>query len=300
MRKRPPFFNWRTAILESVMSATTKHVLLTVSCHMNDAGESCYPSIERLCRETSLSNRAVITHLRIAREQGWIGVRERELAGKKWAAHGYFMTWPDEHIGSEPGSLPTEEMAVNDVHDQSGNGSERRSLPPEANGSEPRSLPFPNGSERHDQMAVNVVHSSTSVSTSVKKTTLSSSAARSSTNRVVARQILHELNRRTFKKNGRGFPQTDANLNLISARIRETDAAIVFEVTRRKILQWWGSDMEPYLRPLTLYGQQKFSQYAGEIGMKLRRVDKRKVSDAFTPEQLDVIQAPFSSPPETP
>ena len=102
-RKRPPFFNWRQAILESHMGATTKHVLLTLSCHMNDAGESCYPSINRLCHETSLSNRAVITHLRLARDLGWIGVRERDLAGKKWAAHGYFIQWPGEGDGGEPG-----------------------------------------------------------------------------------------------------------------------------------------------------------------------------------------------------
>lgn len=167
-RTRPPFFNWRQAILESDLHATTKHVLLTLSCHMNDAGESCYPSIARLCRETSLSNRAVITHLQMARERGWIGVRERDLAGKKWATHGYFIRWPDED-GSERRSPPSDEMAVNDVHDQSGNGSERRSPPSGKNVVNDVHHVSGNGSEPDDKMAVNDVHTSTSVSTSVKE-----------------------------------------------------------------------------------------------------------------------------------
>jgi len=37
-----PAWTWRHAILEAELPATTKHVLLTISCFMNDVGEGCY------------------------------------------------------------------------------------------------------------------------------------------------------------------------------------------------------------------------------------------------------------------
>ena len=88
-----PFFSWRSAILKSSIPPTTKLVLLTLSCHMNDAGESCYPSINLLCSETGLSNRAVITHLHNAAEWGWINVRKQGLAGQQWSRNSYQLSW---------------------------------------------------------------------------------------------------------------------------------------------------------------------------------------------------------------
>jgi len=118
----------------------------------------------------------------------------------------------------------------------------------------------------------------------------------SSTELAVARAILHELNRRTFKKPGRGFPPTDSNLKLILARMRDTDMQTVAQVTVRQILKWWhDTDMEEYLRPATIYGAKKFSQYAGQVGTPLRRKDGRKLTDVFTKEQLELISSPFNA-----
>jgi uncharacterized phage protein (TIGR02220 family) len=134
------------------------------------------------------------------------------------------------------------------------------------------------------------------VSNSVKYSVnpnMSSSASRGSTARDQAKVILAELNRRTFKQPNRGFPPTDANLNLIVARIRETDVERTFNTMVRMILKWWGTDMQEFLRPATIFGQQKFSQYVGELGTPVRRHDGRPVKMAFTPEQLQSITEPL-------
>lgn len=88
------FFSWRTGVLKSSLQPTTRHVLLTLACHMNDAGESCYPSIARLCNETGLSKQTVITHLKIAEESGWIVTEKHGLKGQRWARNEYSMSWP--------------------------------------------------------------------------------------------------------------------------------------------------------------------------------------------------------------
>lgn len=91
-----PFFSWRQALLHSGLGPTTKHVLLTLGCHMNDAGESCYPSIARLCVETSLSKQSVITHLKLAEEAGWIEVEKHGFKGQRWARNEYKLAWPEQ------------------------------------------------------------------------------------------------------------------------------------------------------------------------------------------------------------
>jgi len=131
MNSNTQFYSWRQAILKSSLPPTTRHVLLTLSCHMNDAGESCYPSIELLCEETGLSNRAVITHLKLSEDAGWIEVEKHGFRGRKWARNEYKIAWP-ERI-----NLPIEAVnvvhhlndeAVNDVHHLNAQGSERSDI----------------------------------------------------------------------------------------------------------------------------------------------------------------------------
>lgn len=105
------FFSWRQAILQSDLAPTTRHVLLTLACHMNDAGESCYPSVELLAKETGLSTRAVITHLNLAKESGWIEVDKHGFRGQKWNRNDYKMAWPESLFEEQK-----TEKAVNDVH----------------------------------------------------------------------------------------------------------------------------------------------------------------------------------------
>lgn len=120
-------WTWRQAIWESDLQATTKLVLQALASHLNDVGGPMFPSQERLSRLCSLSERAVITHLGVAEEKGWIQARKRELNGKRWAANEYVARFPhgvnDVHPFSSDGVKDVQVQGergsgdgVNDVH----------------------------------------------------------------------------------------------------------------------------------------------------------------------------------------
>lgn len=129
-------YTWRAGIIKSNLSPTTRHVLLTLSCHFNDAGEACYPSTRLLAEETGLSERAVITHLAKARELGWLHVSKHGFAGQRWASNQYMPSFPE---GAERGSAPCKK------------------------GTEPRSAPYKKGTEPNAKKALNDVQSNYSV-----------------------------------------------------------------------------------------------------------------------------------------
>lgn len=120
------YFTWRGAVLKSSLQSTTKLVLHTLGCHMNDAGESCFPSIDLLCEETSLSNRAVILHLKLAEEAGFIEKSKHGFRGQKWARNEYKATFPaaiiDEKINES--DLNNNEKVVTQSHDLKEKGSD--------------------------------------------------------------------------------------------------------------------------------------------------------------------------------
>jgi len=137
-------WTWRHAIIKSGLPATTRHVLLTVSMHMNELGEGCYPTVEMLVEETGLSKRAVLTHLQAAIDAGWLVRMELGLRGRKWRRCEYKTRWPergavvdhdrDDHDegqedreGGERASPPPGDDVVNDVHHVAEQGGERGS-----------------------------------------------------------------------------------------------------------------------------------------------------------------------------
>jgi hypothetical protein len=111
----------------------------------SDMGESCFPSIELLSEETSLSTRAIIKHLDLAEKAAFIVKTKHGFAGKRWARNEYKATFP---------SLQNDEMVVNDVHYQC---DKVVNLVHE-------------GSEPNDQMVVNHVHTSSSINYSINNT----------------------------------------------------------------------------------------------------------------------------------
>lgn len=125
-----PLFSWRHGILHSDLPATTKLVLLVLSCHMTDVGDSCFPSMRTIARETGLSRRAVITHIKKARAAGWLRVQKRKSRNGEHFANNYLVAVPAPIAGGEPQSLPPVEggerpagggerqwgKVVNDVH----------------------------------------------------------------------------------------------------------------------------------------------------------------------------------------
>lgn len=94
-----PLFTWRSAVASEhgPKSPITRHVLLTLSLHMNEKGESCFPSIDTLTAETGLARRSVLEHLKVAAEDGWLGKRELKTPdkGKGWRRVEYFSVIPE-------------------------------------------------------------------------------------------------------------------------------------------------------------------------------------------------------------
>lgn len=148
-KKQSAFFSWRQAVLRSSLPMPTKCLLLVLACHMNDAGEQCFPSIEMLMAETSMGRTAVVKHLRIAVASGWIEVSKHGFAGKKWARNQYHMRWPEDIEGGSPSELPSEA--------ESGEGGSRGELP-----SQPKAVHVASeGGSRGEIKAVRQVNSST-------------------------------------------------------------------------------------------------------------------------------------------
>ncbi len=116
---------WRQAILRARLEPSSKLLLLALSTYMNDHGEGCYPSVEQLCKDTSLSERTVFYHLKKAESEGFLIKDKRELPGKKWAANEYRAAIPELPAAaivavdsSEVQSMhPIERAAIDAPHD---------------------------------------------------------------------------------------------------------------------------------------------------------------------------------------
>lgn len=85
----PVLFLWRRAVLSPLgpESATTRYVLLALSTFMDVDGCNAFPSESRLAEASGLSRRAIIMHMKIAEQDGWIGRRKVRRKGRIW--HGY-------------------------------------------------------------------------------------------------------------------------------------------------------------------------------------------------------------------
>lgn len=116
-------WTWRHAITQSSLAPTTRLVLLTISCFMNDTGDGCYPTTKQLAGATGLSERAVCEHISKATDAGWLTVSVHGFKGQKWKNHQYQAAWPEDegtdpddrkvltegqHIGTDAGSVAPE------------------------------------------------------------------------------------------------------------------------------------------------------------------------------------------------
>jgi uncharacterized phage protein (TIGR02220 family) len=79
-----------------------------------------------------------------------------------------------------------------------------------------------------------------------------------------ARAVLAFLN----DKAGKRFPPTESNVGIIVARRREGFTVEQLRAVIAIKVRAWGNDpeMREFLRPATLFGRSKFSQYVGELG----------------------------------
>ena len=93
----------------SDLPSTTKHVLLQLSCYMDLHGGGCFPSIERLMVETSLGKTAVVKHLRLGAERGWITIAKHGYGDRRWARNEYKFAWPGAVQDGRPDASPCPE-----------------------------------------------------------------------------------------------------------------------------------------------------------------------------------------------
>jgi uncharacterized phage protein (TIGR02220 family) len=92
-----------------------------------------------------------------------------------------------------------------------------------------------------------------------KKTHCSADAER----RENAIEILNFLNRKT----GKNFRAVKANLDLITARLKEDYVVVDFHMVIAMKIREWANDPEKriWLRPKTLFNKTNFAQYQGEL-----------------------------------
>jgi hypothetical protein len=104
---------------------------------MNDLGESCYPSIETLARETGLSRIAIIKHINSSISLGWIVRTVHGYSGQGWRRHQYSIGEPiEEPEGGKP-SLPASDPKVVNLESEGG----------KPNGEKVVNFVYPNSSE---------------------------------------------------------------------------------------------------------------------------------------------------------
>ncbi len=107
-------FEWRRLVAsEHGPHPTMRHVLLTLSLHMNADGSSCYPSIRRLAVESGLHRGTVNRHLQLAEEDGWLDRTLRGLQGQGWKRLEYRPAFPR---GVRRERTPSENVSAEDVH----------------------------------------------------------------------------------------------------------------------------------------------------------------------------------------
>lgn len=106
-------FKWRQAIIskDGPEKPTTRHILLTLSLHMDQDGNKCFPSISTLAAETGLSRRAICLHLDLAERDGWIKKEICGFSGQDWKRHRYLPLIPKKvvtesnHVNEKGGYL---------------------------------------------------------------------------------------------------------------------------------------------------------------------------------------------------
>lgn len=83
-------------------------------------------------------------------------------------------------------------------------------------------------------------------------------------------EILNHLNQKIKSKSSskRGFDvKSPSNLKFVNARLKSGYSKDdLIKVIDKKFKDWWGTNMQSYLRPETLFNETKFQSYINEIG----------------------------------
>lgn len=91
-----PLFTWRSAVCQSDLTATQRHVALTLSLYMNERGGSAFPGAKRLADDTSLHVSTIRRSLKELADLGWLELRQQGgVKGERKRANEYVATRPD-------------------------------------------------------------------------------------------------------------------------------------------------------------------------------------------------------------
>lgn len=85
-------FTWRSAIADSDLKPRDRHVALTLSLHMSERGDSCFPSMTTLAAETGYGVSTVRDAMASLAEKGWI---DRQITHGRGRSNRYTATVPE-------------------------------------------------------------------------------------------------------------------------------------------------------------------------------------------------------------
>lgn len=98
--KLAPLFTWRSALAESDLGPTTRHVALALSLYMNERGGSAYPGPALLARDTGLHLSTVKEKLAELEVKGWLTCIARGgMKGEARRANEYRAAVPPVALG---------------------------------------------------------------------------------------------------------------------------------------------------------------------------------------------------------
>lgn len=105
-KKMAPLFTWRSALCDSDLPSTTRHVALALSLYMNERGGSAYPGISHLVHDTALSESTCRDHLgRLVREGWLVLVEQGGRKGQRLRANLYEARIPPHATPPAPGGV---------------------------------------------------------------------------------------------------------------------------------------------------------------------------------------------------
>ena len=221
-------FNWVQLIKKADLPSNAKLLAFYLSTFMNAEHDIAWPSQSRISNETGLSEPTVRKWLQYLNENGWL-VTRRKARVISTGSQNYHH---NEYLINIP------EQRVNDLlsdMSRGKNGSDQRVNESRAEGK---------------QLTTN-----NNVNNNVNNKDLMSG-------KPDPKAILIFLNEKTGKK----YQPVKANLNLISARLKEYSEDQLRQVIAKKCREWGTDDkMAQYLRPKTLFNATNFANYAGEL-----------------------------------
>lgn len=103
-------WSWRQAIAKVDMPSTTKLILYTLANYMNEYGQGCYPTVDTIAQDASVSKPTAIKALTNAKEIGFIKVSEHGFRGQKWRTNEYTACFPNNvTLGHDSEELNSDE-----------------------------------------------------------------------------------------------------------------------------------------------------------------------------------------------